>query len=45
MENEAIRKLPCNHAFHKICVDPWLTNHQNKCPLCLAIIEPTDKID
>lgn len=44
-QGESIRKLPCNHHFHKHCVDPWLTNHQNKCPLCLTVLEASDKID
>eukprot|EP01084_Bolivina_argentea_P071236 129541_1 len=32
-ENDKIRILKCNHAFHKHCSDEWL--YQNdKCPLC-----------
>ena len=41
-EGEQIRQLPCKHEFHKNCVDPWLTQHQNKCPLCLAVLEKID---
>ncbi|EQC30016.1 hypothetical protein SDRG_12296 [Saprolegnia diclina VS20] len=25
--------LPCQHAFHRHCADPWLATH-DECPLC-----------
>ncbi|XPS77305.1 hypothetical protein M3J09_009333 [Ascochyta lentis] len=33
--NEEARKLvKCEHLFHKICIDQWLTTGRNSCPLC-----------
>lgn len=38
--NEYIRKLKCNHLFHKKCVDNWLKkNIENpSCPNCRGIV-------
>lgn len=32
-EGDEIRALPCNHYFHKDCVDSWLENNVS-CPTC-----------
>jgi hypothetical protein len=33
--NEGIRKLPCNHYFHKKCIDQWFIRGQcSSCPEC-----------
>lgn len=39
-DGEDIRKLSCAHHFHQRCVDVWLLGHQNRCPLCLALVGP-----
>ena len=39
-DGENIRQLGCSHNFHCSCLDPWLVKHQNRCPLCLAVVGP-----
>uniref|UniRef100_A0A8C6MAA6 Ring finger protein 111 n=1 Tax=Nothobranchius furzeri TaxID=105023 RepID=A0A8C6MAA6_NOTFU len=33
-----IRRLPCMHLFHQLCVDQWLLTNK-KCPICRVDIE------
>lgn len=33
-DDDDIRGLECGHAFHSVCLDPWLTNRRACCPLC-----------
>ncbi|XP_075714046.1 E3 ubiquitin-protein ligase Arkadia isoform X2 [Rhinoderma darwinii] len=43
-EGEDVRRLPCMHLFHQVCVDQWLITNK-KCPICRVDIEaqlPTD---
>lgn len=29
-----IKRLDCSHAFHSSCIDPWLENRSDLCPIC-----------
>ncbi|XP_062030602.1 uncharacterized protein LOC133746428 isoform X2 [Rosa rugosa] len=33
-EGDEMRILPCNHEFHKACIDKWLKEIHRVCPLC-----------
>ena len=34
IHDDSCIKLKCNHYFHSNCIESWLKEHSNKCPVC-----------
>ncbi|KAJ2081176.1 hypothetical protein GGI16_007512, partial [Coemansia sp. S142-1] len=42
---EDVRRLPCRHYFHIVCIDPWLSERAATCPLCnFDVAQPLDAL-
>merc|ERR1711879_12800 len=31
---DKLKQLPCYHAYHPKCIDPWIQDHTAECPMC-----------
>jgi len=40
IEDEDVKKLPCNHQFHSDCINQWFDQGNNTCPNCRADATP-----
>jgi len=41
-EQIKIKLLPCDHGFHSECIEPWIADHSDSCPICRQTV--TDKL-
>jgi len=41
-EETKIKLLPCDHGFHTECIEPWIRQHSDSCPMCRETV--TDKL-
>ncbi|KAH7565796.1 hypothetical protein ACOSQ2_022172 [Xanthoceras sorbifolium] len=39
-DGEKVRRLKCQHTFHKDCLDRWLQQYLATCPLCRTKVLP-----
>eukprot|EP00456_Euglypha_rotunda_P027622 TRINITY_DN22043_c0_g1_i15.p1 TRINITY_DN22043_c0_g1~~TRINITY_DN22043_c0_g1_i15.p1 ORF type:complete len:299 (-),score=16.37 TRINITY_DN22043_c0_g1_i15:78-974(-) len=37
-EGDKVKVLPCKHGFHSACIDPWLNEKSDLCPICKTSI-------
>ncbi|CAD5164326.1 uncharacterized protein LOC135644543 [Musa acuminata AAA Group] len=44
-EGDCIRMLPCNHEFHRTCIDKWLKEIHRVCPLCRGDVCSSDALN
>lgn len=43
-DGDTIRELECEHAFHKECIDEWLTTKRACCPMCKHSLVPIEEV-
>jgi len=43
--DQDIREIPCQHIFHRRCLNRWYLNTQHRCPLCKAEFLLKDSVE
>ncbi|KAD0410220.1 hypothetical protein E3N88_44305 [Mikania micrantha] len=43
-DGEQVRKLACQHVFHKECFDGWLDYFNFKCPICRSPVVSDERV-
>jgi len=43
LDGEQLKMLPCHHGFHPGCIDPWLSERSDQCPICKMSIHTTEE--
>lgn len=33
-DNDTVKRIKCGHVFHSSCIDPWLSEISDICPVC-----------
>ncbi|GAB5358779.1 hypothetical protein AAMO2058_000488000 [Amorphochlora amoebiformis] len=42
-DGEELKILPCRHGFHPGCIDRWLADHSDRCPVCnQSLLAPSE---
>ena len=44
VNGDEIKSMKCRHGFHKECLDKWLVEYVNSCPICRTKIPVTNNI-
>lgn len=39
LDDQLVRRTPCDHCFHQECLDKWLLNYNSICPVCRNKLE------
>ncbi|KAH7231805.1 uncharacterized protein BKA55DRAFT_486746, partial [Fusarium redolens] len=34
---DTVRRLKCEHVYHRQCIDPWFQRQHFNCPLCKSV--------
>eukprot|EP01047_Picozoa_sp_COSAG01_P021346 COSAG01_NODE_1236_length_11101_cov_6.515179_6_plen_104_part_00 len=41
-DDNIVVRLPCQHTFHRKCIQRWFDKHKSDCPLCRGVCSKDD---